>query len=197
MEEEWRSVVGYEGTYEVSETGRIRRGDRELFGSPSGGYRNVSLCAGGLKEIRGVHRVVAEAFIPNPRNFPLVRHLNDVRDDNRVANLAWGTQSDNMYDAVKNGRNHEANKGACKNGHLFDRVERGQRICLTCRDLWRKRAQGKAKNTDLPEESPVHGTRNGYNAYECRCDRCREANASHLRDMYQKRREKEKQHGNS
>lgn len=53
---------------------------------------------------RYVHRIVAEAFIPNPHNYPIVRHLNDDPADNRVENLEWGTQKDNHADCVRNGR---------------------------------------------------------------------------------------------
>lgn len=50
------------------------------------------------------HRIIAECFIPNPNNHPLVRHLNDNVFDIRIENLAWGTKSDNMNDAVRNGK---------------------------------------------------------------------------------------------
>lgn len=45
-----------------------------------------------------LHRLVAMAYIPNPNNYPIVRHLNDNPLDNRLANLAWGTQKDNVKD---------------------------------------------------------------------------------------------------
>ena len=51
-----------------------------------------------------LHRLVAMAYIPNPNNYPIVRHLNDNPLDNRLANLAWGTQKDNMSQASKDGR---------------------------------------------------------------------------------------------
>ena len=58
------------------------------------------------KKVRSipVHRIVAETFILNPENYPIVRHLNDIVTDNRVENLSWGTQSDNLLDAKRNGR---------------------------------------------------------------------------------------------
>lgn len=49
------------------------------------------------------HRLIAECYIPNPNNYPLVRHLNDDESDNRHSNLAWGTPSDNSRDAFNNG----------------------------------------------------------------------------------------------
>lgn len=57
---------------------------------------------GNLKEVY-LHRLLAQTFIPNPDNLPLVRHLNDIKDDNRLENLAWGTQLDNQKDSVRNG----------------------------------------------------------------------------------------------
>jgi hypothetical protein len=50
-----------------------------------------------------IHRLIAEAFIPNPNNYPVVRHLNDDASDNSIENLAWGTQSDNRLDCIRNG----------------------------------------------------------------------------------------------
>lgn len=51
-----------------------------------------------------VHRVVAEAFIPNPDDLPIVRHINDCPENNAVENLAWGSQTDNMQDCISHGR---------------------------------------------------------------------------------------------
>ena len=50
-----------------------------------------------------LHRLIAIHFIPNPENYPVVRHLNDKKRDNRLENLAWGTHSDNMQDSKNNG----------------------------------------------------------------------------------------------
>ena len=53
-----------------------------------------------------LHRLVAMAYIPNPNNYPIVRHLNDNPLDNRLANLARGTQKDNVKDSIKNNSFH-------------------------------------------------------------------------------------------
>ena len=50
--------------------------------------------------------MVAEVFIDNPENYPIVRHLNDCPDDNHYSNLAWGTQLENMHDSIRNGHAH-------------------------------------------------------------------------------------------
>lgn len=68
------------------------------------GHRYTRLCEGKFRETVSVHREVAKAFIPNPNNYPIVRHLNDDPNDNSVRNLAWGTQSDNICDMLNHGR---------------------------------------------------------------------------------------------
>ncbi len=154
--EEWREVNGYEGLYEVSSEGRVRSLPRRVFrrnGSPFTvrgeilkgvvgvrGYPVVTLYGKGEPLRRTVHSLVADAFLPNPDNLPLVRHLNDVKTDNTVANLARGTQSDNIRDAVRNGTHRSAmrEKTKCKWGHEFTEENiyvdpRGRRRCRTCR----------------------------------------------------------------
>lgn len=167
MSEEWRPVVGYEGFYEVERGGEIRSLDRITFGRNKStrvvkgrvlkpwlveGYSRVGLRDAGKQKHIHVHRVVAEAFIPNPDNLPLVRHLNDIRTDNRVENLAWGTVSDNEHDKVRNGKNRKANQTHCIRGHGFSedntRIDRdGCRQCRTCdkirNDRWRAKRKMK------------------------------------------------------
>lgn len=107
----WRNVRGENG-YRVSDDGRIKsfvNNRHGVGGEPhilkpdinKQGYETVCLGRGNRKL---VHRLVAEAFIPNPNNLPIVRHMDDNPRNNRVENLAWGTQVDNMQDCVKHGR---------------------------------------------------------------------------------------------
>lgn len=141
MTEEWREVTGFP-TYEVSSHGRVRSyhgGQSKILRrrpNPKG-YVYVALRAGdGQSPVnRGVHRLVAEAFIPNPDGLPLVRHRNDVPYENNVSNLAWGTDGDNGLDA---GLNHpRPMRTHCFRGHeLTDDnvyIDRGRRICRTCK----------------------------------------------------------------
>ena len=77
------------------------------------GYYYCHLWANNGNRYIRMHRLLALAFIPNPNNYPLVRHLNDIKTDNRLENLAWGTMSENMKDSIKNGKyNQEASEKA-------------------------------------------------------------------------------------
>lgn len=99
--EEWRDIKGYEGLYQVSNLGRIKslpkmRGfvlqESKIKNEEySNGYVRCKLHKG--KESRKflVHRLVAEAFIPNPENKPQIDHIDRIRNNNNVANLRWCT----------------------------------------------------------------------------------------------------------
>lgn len=102
MDEIWRDIEGYEGKYQVSNLGRIkslknRHGYREKILKQlltHHGYKQVMFCDknNGKKDKRYmVHRLVAEAFIPNPENYPIINHKDENRTNNRVDNLEWCT----------------------------------------------------------------------------------------------------------
>ena len=107
MEEEWRPVKGYEGLYEVSNMGRVKSlyyGKERIMRTPdnSTGYRNVELARQTPKR-KLVHRLVAEAFIPNPMNLPVVNHLDGDKHNDCVFNLEWCTKKENTNHAIKTG----------------------------------------------------------------------------------------------
>ena len=116
--EEWRPVVGYEGSYEVSSHGRIRTVERKarvahgfrtvpaklLSPRPHhGGYHCITFCVGHVRQYQTYHRAVAQAFIPNPSDLPEVNHINGDKKDNRVENLEWCTRRQNAAHASISG----------------------------------------------------------------------------------------------
>lgn len=96
-EEVWKPVVGYEGLYEVSSMGRVRRKQWLLMHPKEEkcGYRRVLLTKDGEQKPFLVHRLVAEAFIPNPNNYPIINHMDECPSNNRVGNLEWCTYKHN------------------------------------------------------------------------------------------------------
>ena len=122
MEKEvWKPVDGYEILYEVSTFGNVRsvarqvshglgNGVRQLKSrninpwSDSHGYRSVSLSKHGKVTKFKVHRLVGNAFIPNPERKPTINHINEVRSDNRVENLEWATYKENNNHGGHNAR---------------------------------------------------------------------------------------------
>ena len=104
-EEIWRPIEGYEGLYEVSNTGRVRSVDRYVEYSNGGihlhkgkvlspakdknGYLKVVLNCNGKCKTINVHGLAAQAFIPNPDNLPMVNHKDEDKTNNNVTNLEW------------------------------------------------------------------------------------------------------------
>ena len=104
MEQEiWKDVVGYEGLYLVSNLGSIKRADGKLVSQyfSNCNYAKVVLKKNQNYKQYSVHRLVAQAFIPNPENKPHINHKDAIRFNNRVDNLEWTTPKENMQHALK------------------------------------------------------------------------------------------------
>lgn len=120
-EEEWRDVLGFEELYQVSNLGNVRtvkRGEATVMAQEKqqNGYLSVHLRNRGIERRASVHRLVAEAFIPNPDGLRDVNHKNGIKTDNRLENLEWMSHSDNIkhqYQVLKTGRY----------GHLYKPTE--------------------------------------------------------------------------
>lgn len=137
----WLDVVGYEGSYKVSSFGRIRsfksNPPRILSVQKNDqGYATTTLSSQGKSSKQLIHRIVARAFLgPRPEGME-VCHNDGNRMNCRLANLRYGTRSENVLDSVKHGTNYWSNKMECPKGHPYDeyntRIYRGRRRCRTC-----------------------------------------------------------------
>lgn len=89
---ELRDIKGYEGKYMISDDGQVWSNYKKGFlkpGERSGGYLFVNLCKDGIQKHYNIHRLVAEAFIPNPNNLPIINHKDENKHNNCVDNLEW------------------------------------------------------------------------------------------------------------
>lgn len=121
--EEWKDIKGFEGYYQISNKGRVQSLDRYVIANNHGGqkllkgkimklapvitkrkeathYLCVNLRKDGYNEVYKVHRLVAEAFIPNPNNLPIPNHIDGNKANNDVSNLEWTTYGENNQHAL-------------------------------------------------------------------------------------------------
>lgn len=150
--ETWRAVPGYEGTYEVSDLGRVRsldrikrdgrrwRGRMMRLITHERGYLMVKLCRDNACRMWFVHRLALMAFVGEAPTGYEARHLDGDSSNAALVNLAWGTPSENMLDQVRHGSHWNASKTHCPSGHPYDEANtyrnpgKQNRACLTCRN---------------------------------------------------------------
>jgi len=116
--EVWKDISGFEGYYQISDSGRVKSLDRTVrqrnginlikgrFLKPSinkGGYEYLSLCKEGSQKTYVIHRLVGVEFVSNPQNKPQINHINGIKTDNRAENLEWVTNQENQQHASKIG----------------------------------------------------------------------------------------------
>lgn len=118
MQEIWKDIKGYKGLYQVSNLGRVKSLSRkiwngfvnyqskELLLKPSAnhkGYLQVILYKSGVQSNKRIHRLVAEAFLFNPNDYPQVNHEDGDKQNNCVDNLSWCNNSINQRHAFEHG----------------------------------------------------------------------------------------------
>ena len=155
--EHWLPVVGYEGLYEVSDLGHVKRSapgpgtwvGRVLQENYIKNHGVVALYSAQGRRLKYVSRLVLEAFVGPPSEVAyFALHKDDDPRNNTPDNLYWGSHLDNKRDEVRNGHNYNARKTHCKNGHEYtdentETSKSGKRSCRTCRRerdrrLWAK-----------------------------------------------------------
>ncbi len=136
--EVWKDIPNFEGYYQASTMGRIRSLDREIEKRDGRGgidryvrlgkifnlkykknrrYTSVRLSKDGKTNSYAVHRIIAITFINNSENKPQANHINGIKSDNRVENLSWMTNSENVNHAIETGLNNSVrgeSHGSCK-----------------------------------------------------------------------------------
>lgn len=157
--EEWRPIPGAIG-YEVSDQGQVRSyrrgappGGRVLNPTISEGYYVACIHYADKWQTRRVHQLVLEAFIgPRPEGTTGARHLNDVKTDNRLTNLAYGTHAENMLDRVANGIHYWARRTHCIRGHeytpentVWRTAPRSGRTCRECRRILGRESKARTR----------------------------------------------------
>ena len=107
MIELWKDIKGYEGLYQVSNLGRVKRvttgGILKGRQNPHG-YLLVTLSKNNIKSTKTIHRLVAEAFIPKTENNPQANHIDEDKTNNKVSNLEWVTAKENINHGTRSER---------------------------------------------------------------------------------------------
>lgn len=125
--EEWKDIKGFESLYQVSNLGRVRSLDKWVKSKNNSiqfrkgcilkpntniwGYLQVDLCTNNVHKMCSIHRLVAQAFKPNPENKPTVDHINTCRWDNAEWNLKWSTMEEQCDNPLTFKHRSECKKG--------------------------------------------------------------------------------------
>ncbi len=134
--ERWVPVKDFPN-YQISDLGNLRRVGKAKLMKSSGlrGYRQIRLSHEGKAKTVLVHRLVAEAFLPNPEGLPMVNHLDSNKANNAHTNLEWCTQLGNMRHAASSGRLAGASLAQDDVLAIRERVRCGHEIWQVARDF--------------------------------------------------------------
>lgn len=140
MKEVFKDVVGWEGIYQVSNTGRVKSLDREVLHrghkrfvegriliptTDKDGYQQVHLAKNGNRYLGRVHRLVAKAFIDNPKNLPIINHKDRNTSNNLVDNLEWCT-----YKYNSNYKDTQQRKARAREKKVYQYTKKGELVAV-------------------------------------------------------------------
>lgn len=155
MEEVWKDIEGYEGLYKVSNMGNLYSNyvKRNLQLSLDGyGYIQVILRKNSSGKRHLLHRLVAEAFIPNTENKPQVNHIDEDKTNNRADNLEWVTAKENINHGTRTERQvytqriiQKSRPVICSNGMSYCSTREASRLLELDNSSLNKVLQGKRK----------------------------------------------------
>lgn len=126
----YKDIEGYEGLYQVSNKGNVKSFvnnngvSREKVLKPAirNGYKKVDLCKNKTKKTYSIHRLVAQAFIENPNNYPCINHKDECKTNNVVENLEWCTHKYNTNYGSANARRAKAISKALTNNQKHSKA---------------------------------------------------------------------------
>ena len=126
-EEIWKPIKGYEGLYEASTWGRIKDVKKNYVSKvdfSSDRHKIIVLTRGFETNSYSIHRLIAETFIPNPENLPVVNHIDGIKCHNNVENLEWVSHKQNNEHALMLGLRKKGFKdGKGNNGSVEEHTE--------------------------------------------------------------------------
>ena len=182
----WKNIKGYEELYQVSNYGRVkslRKNGKIINGYIDGkGYMQVALSKNGKKKWFRIHRLVAQAFIPNHDNLPIINHKDENKLNNRVDNLEWcttkynncyGTRIKRVSEAMKGRKFTEEHKAKLKDNHSDFRRDKNPNHrkvrCITTGEIF----------------DCIIDAANKYNVFAANITKCCRGKSKHTgRDLY-------------
>lgn len=152
-----KDIIGFEGLYAISETGVVTHlnFNRTLKINYSTTYPTVHLCKNGHKCLKLIHRLIAEAFIPNPDNKPHINHKNGNKQDFSIPNLEWTTISDNCLHAYRTGlaKVSERCKAAISERHSGSNHYNSKKVYNTVTNIVYDTIRAAAKANNIPVQT--------------------------------------------